>query len=95
MTEKIIENPKQYVLVEWVDSSAKTGWNPPDSLPGAWDIISGGLLVTEDEQSLILCQNWAIRPTGSDVNRCGEAQAIPKCAIVRERRFPLPKDFRP
>lgn len=69
------------VLVEWVDSSAISGWHEFSRHDRTAKCISVGLLRDEDDDQVVLVSSR------SDFGNISDSNAIPKCSIKRMRKL--------
>jgi hypothetical protein len=60
-----------FVYIEWVDSTATTGWQPVDT-SGPDNIVSVGLLVTHDKENVVI-----------STSRCSSGKYLDQLTIPR------------
>ena len=79
---------RQAVYLVWLDSGGHSGWQDPETLhqtPMRCETI--GWYVSENEKCITLALNGCF--DGTSAKPFGEFVTVPKCSIVKRRRFRL------
>jgi len=80
-----MERPK-ILCIEWIDPDTRDGWKTPEDVvqESGSEVVSVGMLMHEDDDTIILCMDWA---KDGDVNSRGR---ISKALVTKRKEIPLP-----